>query len=184
MIMLLRIAAIPLLFVLIVAAGAIGQDDKEADASKKIPKEEIVIGEHTFKLEVAANTKTRAKGLMGREKIDEHGGMIFIYKRAQMQRFWMKNCLIDIDLLYLDGRGRIVSMHKMKKEPLRGQNETVFDYERRLKRYPSRRTAQFIIELQAGSIDRLKPKVGQTIELDLPRLRQIVVREERAERQG
>ena len=182
--MFLRIAAIPFLFLLLVAAGAIGQDDKEASAQRKIPKEEIVIGEHTFKLEVAANTKTRAKGLMGREKIDEHGGMIFIYKRAQMQSFWMKNCLVDIDILYLDSRGRIVSMHKMKKEPPRGENESVIDYERRLKRYPSRRPAQFIIELKPGSIDRLKPKVGQTIELDLPRLRQIVVREERAERQG
>ena len=180
----LRIAAIPLLFVLLVAAGAIGQDDEEADAQKKIPKEEVVIGEETFKLEVAANEKSRAKGLMNREKIDEHGGMIFIYKRAQLRSFWMKNCLVDIDLLYLDGRGRIVSMHKLKKERLRGENESVVDYERRLKRYPSRRPAQFIIELKAGWIDRLKPKVGETIELDLPKLRQIVVRQERAERQG
>ena len=180
----LRIAAIPLLFVLLVAAGAIGQDDKEASAQKKIPKEVVVIGEETFKLEVAANEKSRAKGLMNRKKIDDDGGMIFIYKRARVRSFWMKNCLVDIDLLYLDGRGRIVSMHKMKKEPPRGENEPVIDYERRLKRYPSRRAAQFIIELKAGSIDRLKPKVGQTIELDLPRLREIVVREERAERQG
>lgn len=179
----MRIAAIPFLFVLLVAAGAIGQDDKEADAKKKIPKEEVVIGEETFKLEVAANEKSRAKGLMNREKIDEHGGMIFIYKRAQVRSFWMKNCLVDIDLLYLDGRGRIVSMHKLKKEPPRGENETARDYERRLKRYPSRRPAEFIIELKAGWIDRLKPKVGETIELDLPKLRQIVVREERAERQ-
>ena len=180
----LRIAAIPLLFVLLVAAGAIGQDDKEADAKKKIPKEEVVIGEETFTLEVAANEKSRANGLMNREKIDKHGGMIFIYKRAQFRSFWMKNCLVDIDLLYLDGRGRIGSLHKMKKEPPRSENESVIDYERRLKRYLSRRAAQFIIELKAGSIDRLKPKVGETIELDLPKLRQIVVREERAERQG
>ena len=180
----LRIVAIPFLFVLLVAAGAIGQDDKEADAEKKIPKEEVVIGEETFKLEVAANEKSRANGLMNREKIDDDGGMIFIYKRAQDRSFWMKNCLVDIDLLYLDGRGRIVSMHKMKKEPARGENESAFDYERRLKRYSSRRPAQFIIELQAGSIDRLKPKVGETIELDRPKLREIVVREERAERQG
>ncbi len=180
----LRIAAIPSVFVLLVAAGAIGQDDKEADAQKKIPKEEVVIGEETFKLEVAANEKSRAKGLMNREKIDEHGGMIFIYKRAQLRSFWMKNCLVDIDLLYLDGRGRIVSMHKLKKEPLRGENESVVEYERRLKRYPSGRPAQFIIELKAGWIDRLKPKVGETIELDLPKLRQIVIRQERAERQG
>ncbi len=180
----LRIAAIPLLFVLLVAAGAIGQDDKEVDAQKKIPKEEVVIGEETFKLEVAANEKSRAKGLMNREKIDDDGGMIFIYKRVQVRSFWMKNCLVDIDLLYLDGRGRIVSMHKMKKEPPRGENETAFDYERRLKRYPSGRAAQFIIELKPGSIDRLKSKVGQTIELDLAKLRRIVARQERAERQG
>lgn len=184
MIMSLRIAAIPFLFVLLVAAGAIGQDDKEADAQKKVPKEVVVIGEETFKLEVAADEKSRAKGLMNRQKIDDDGGMIFIYKRAQPRSFWMKNCLVDIDLLYLDGRGRIVSMHKMKKEPARSENESVIDYERRLKRYPSRRPAQFIIELKAGSIDGLKPKVGETIELDLPKLRQIVVREERAERQG
>ena len=180
----LRIAAIPLLFVLLVAVAAIGQDDKEADARKKIPKEEVVIGEETFELEVAANEKSRAKGLMNREKIDDDGGMIFIYKRAQVRSFWMKNCLVDIDLLYLDGRGRIVSMHKMKKESPRGKNEPVIDYERRLKRYPSRRPAQFIIELKPGSIERLKPKVGETIELDVPKLREIVLRQERAERQG
>ncbi len=180
----LRIAAIPFLFVLLVAAGAIGQDDKEADAEKKIPKEMIVIGEETFKLEVAADEKSRAKGLMNREEIDDDGGMIFIYKRARVRSFWMKNCQVDIDLLYLDGRGRIVSMHKMKKEPSRGENESVVDYKRRLKRYPSRRPAQFIIELKAGSIHRLEPKVGETIELDLPKLRGIVVRQERAERQG
>ena len=169
---------------LLVAAGAIGQDDKEADAKKKIPKEEVVIGQETFKLEVAADEKSRAQGLMNREKIDDDGGMIFIYKGAQFRRFWMKNCLVDIDLVYLDGRGRIVSLHKMKKEPPRSENESVIDYERRLKRYPSQRPAQFIIELKAGSIDRVKAKVGETIELDLPKLRRTVVRQERAERQG
>ena len=179
----LRIAVIPLFFVLLLVGGAFGQDGPKSDEKKPL-KEQIIIAEEIFKLEVAADVKTRAKGLMERKSIDEHGGMIFIYKRAQYQSFWMKNCLIDIDLMYLDSRGRIVSMHKMKKEPRRGQNETVFDYERRLKRYPSGRSAQFIIELKPGSIDRLELKVGQTIELDLPKLRQIVVRQERAERQG
>ena len=177
----LRIAAVPLFFVLLLAAGAFGQDAPKDDQKKPL-KEQIIIAEETFKLEVAADDKTRAKGLMGRKSIDEHGGMIFIYKRARPQSFWMKNCLIDIDILYLDSRGRIVSMHKMKKEPPRGQHETAFDYERRLKRYPSGRPAQFIIELKPSSIDRLKLKVGQTIELDLPKLRQIVVRAELAER--
>jgi len=179
----LRIAAVSLFVVLLFAGGAFGQDAPKNDQKKPL-KEQITIAEETFKLEVAADDKTRAKGLMGRKNIDEHGGMIFIYKRAKPQSFWMKNCLIDIDILYLDSRGRIVSMHQMKKEPPRGQHETMFDYDRRLKRYPSGRSSQFIIELKPGSIDRLKLKVGQTIELDLPKLRQIVVRQERAEREG
>ena len=179
----LRIAGVSLFFVLLLAGGAFGQDEPKDDQEKPL-KEQIIIAQETFNLEVAADERSRAKGLMNREKIDDDGGMIFIYKRAQARRFWMKNCLIDIDLMYLDSRGRIVSMHKMKKEPARGENESAFDYERRLKRYSSRRPAQFIIELKAGSIDRLKPKVGETIELDLPKLRQIVARQERAERQG
>ncbi len=110
---------------------------------------------------------------MQRAQIDEHGGMLFIYRDVRWRTFWMKNCLVDIDLVYLDGRGRIVRRHKMKKEPPRGADETEAAYERRLKRYTSRRPAQFAIELNAGSIDRLKLKRGQTIELDLPRLRKM-----------
>ena len=69
----LRITAVPLFFVLLVAGGAFGQDAPKNDEKKPL-KEQIIITEETFKLEVAADDKTRAKGLMGREKIDEHGG--------------------------------------------------------------------------------------------------------------
>ncbi len=85
----------------------------------------------------------------------------------------MKDCLIDIDLIFLDGRGRIIRLHKMKREPPRGKDESVFAYERRLKDYSSHRPMQFAIELEAGSIDRLKLEPGRTIRLDLRRLRKM-----------
>ena len=61
----------------------------------------------------------------------------------------------------------------MKKEPPRRADESVRAYEQRLKLYPSRRPVRFAIELETGSIDRLKLKPGQTIPLDLRRLKKM-----------
>ena len=136
-------------------------------------KEPVVIAGETFRLEPAVNAKTRQRGLGGREKIEDHGGMLFVCPDTQRRSFYMKDCLIDIDIMFLDDRGRITALHKMKKEPPRRADETVRAYEQRLKLYPSRRLVRFAIELETGSIDRLKLKPGQTIPLDLRRLKKM-----------
>ncbi len=134
-------------------------------------REQVVIAGETFRLELAATGKSRARGLGGRTTIDPDGGMLFVFRHARQRTFWMKDCLVDIDAMFLDDRGRITAVHKMKKQPPRAEDESVAAYEHRLKHYPSRRPARFVIELKPGSIDRLKIKPGQTIKLDLPGLR-------------
>ena len=148
-------------------APPVGKPDSEDD---KVKYEKVVIAEKEFKLELAADFATRAKGLSGREKLDKDKGMLFVYPRNGIRSFWMYECLIDIDILYLDSRGRIVSGYAMKKEAPRGERETQGQYEGRLKRYPSKRWAQYVIELKAGTIKKLKLKAGQTITLDFRRL--------------
>ena len=132
--------------------------------------EDIVIAGEKFRLEIAANEPAREKGLMGRDHIDPNGGMLFIYPQPKELSFWMANCIIDIDILFLDAKGRIVATHKMKAEAPRKSGESQDEYEARLKRYESKRLAQFAIELKAGTIDRLKLKPGQMIEMDVQRL--------------
>lgn len=144
-------------------------DDEEA----RPPLEEVELGGETFKLEIAADAEARALGLMGRTEIADDGGMIFIYPRAGFRSFWMFDCVIDIDLIYLDARGRIVSTHTMRAEPPRAADESLPAYEHRLKRYPSRRLAQYAIELKVGTIERLEVEVGDRIELDLRTLRRM-----------
>lgn len=181
--MYLRQTIAGLLVVFVLAMGFISLDgDKKKDDAKGLPKQEIVIGDETFKLEVAADYATRTKGLMGRKTVEDHGGMIFIYRQSALLRFWMKNCLTDIDIIYLDRTGKIVAMHEMKKEPPKRENETQLQYENRLRGYPSRKTARYVIELKPGSNKRLKLKVDDKIKLDLLKLREIVLREERKER--
>ena len=151
---------------LIAAAGPTTAPDE----SKPV-REQVVIDGETFRLELAVTDQSRTRGLGGRTKIDADGGMLFVFRHARGRTFWMKDCLVDIDAMFLDDRGRITAVHKMKKQPPRAEDESVAAYEHRLKHYPSRRPARFVIELKTGSIDRLKITPGQTIKLDLPRLK-------------
>lgn len=161
-----------MLFLVAGCMPAIGQDPPPdpPKPDEKIPKEEVIINKATFKLEVANDDAERAKGLMGRKKIDDDGGMLFVYRRAGQRSFWMKGCIIDIDLIFLDSKGKIVALHEMKPDPPQRDDEDDWEFDNRLKRYPSTFNAQYGIELKAGSIKKLKLERGQTIELDFRRL--------------
>ena len=141
-----------------------------APAQSQPAREELVIAGERFRLEIAADDASREKGLMGRDHLDDLGGMLFIFPRPELLSFWMADCIIDIEVLFVDSKGRIVALHKMKAERPKRADESQDEYEARLKRYESRRLAQFAIELKSGTIDRLKLKPGQTIEMETSRL--------------
>lgn len=133
----------------------------------------ITLDGETFELEIAADDASREQGLSGRESIDEDGGMLFVFPNAQVRRFWMKDCLVDIDIIYLDGRGYITAMHRMKAEPPRRDGESETAYENRLPLYSSVLPAQFAIELRAGWLDELDLEVDQRVDLDTDRLKRL-----------
>jgi uncharacterized membrane protein (UPF0127 family) len=172
------IVVLSLVFAIIVfAALSLGschsRSGSPAGGAKKT--ERVVIGGHPFELEVSADPASRELGLMHRTSIDEHGGMLFIFPDSgvQVQGFWMKNCLVDMDILYLDPRGKITAMHRMKAQPLRAAGETEAAYEARIREhsYSSGYPAQFAIELKSGWLDQLNLKVEDQLPLDLDRLK-------------
>lgn len=136
-------------------------------------RESVTIHGETFELEVSRDEATREKGLMEREAIPADGGMLFIFPDAQIRSFWMANCLIDIDVIFLDPRGRITAMHRMKADTPRRPDESILAYEARMRTgaYSSVFPAQFAIELQAGTLDRLDLDPAEKIPLELPRLK-------------
>ena len=127
------------------------------------PTETVVIREIPFVLEVASTEESIQRGLGGRESIPENGGMIFVFPDPQPRRFWMKNCLVDIDIMFLDALGRITSIYTMQAEPLKDESESQTAYEARLKRYPSSFGAQYAIELRAGRIGELGLMPGNKV---------------------
>lgn len=63
---------------------------------------------HEFALEVAADDVSRQRGYMGREKIGPREGMIFVFDEDGRHSFWMKDCKVALDMVWLDVNGRVV----------------------------------------------------------------------------
>lgn len=146
--------------------------------------EVVEIAGRAFTLEVVADPATREKGLGDRESIPEDGGMLFSFPDSQIRQFVMRDCLVPIDIIFLDADGRIVAMHHMPVEPPIQPDETrtylnaagrpvAGTYELRLKRYSSRYNAQYAIELKGGMLENLNLQPGQQIDLDTKRLAEI-----------
>ena len=133
--------------------------------------ERVVIAGETFGLELAVDERSRVRGMMARVAFPDQGGMLFVFPEATERSFWMANCLIDIDLLFLDARGTITAVHHMMIEPPPADGESLLAYEGRLLRYWSNGPAQFAVELKPGAVDRLGVGVNDRIDLDLRRLK-------------
>ena len=115
----------------------------------------IEIGGETFRLEFAADNVTRHTGLAGRKSIDANGGMIFVFPTAAIRYFIMRDYVIPIDIMFLDDAGLVTATYTTRPERQRAAGKTEKAYEQRLHRYYSKSGSQYLIELRAGTIDRL-----------------------------
>lgn len=137
----------------------------------------VRMGGRSFHLELALDADTRFKGLSGRTFIEPDGGMLFAFPQPADLNFVMRDCPIPIDIVFLDPTGRITAMHEMVPEPPPTEAEKAVDangisgYEKRLKKYPSRFDAQFVIEVAGGTLRTLPIKPGDKVDLDIQGLK-------------
>ena len=116
--------------------------------------ERIVIdtkkGEHVFMVEVVREEKDRNRGLMFRQSLPDNGGMLFDYDPPQEIAFWMKNTYIPLDIVFIDGRGHIITI---------AENTTPLS----LERIPSSGLARGVLEVKGGTSARLGIKIGDVV---------------------
>ncbi len=140
-------------------------------ARSGLPVETITLGGKPFELEVAATPKAVERGLSGRSEIADGTGMIFVFPESRILSFWMIDCLVDIDVAYLDRTGKVISTYTMRTEPPQARGESREAYISRLKRYPSADDAIFAIEVKAGMLEKLGVRPGSTVKVDYAKLR-------------
>jgi uncharacterized protein len=59
-------------------------------------------------VELATDEATRAQGLMYRDRLRDHTGMLFFFREMSVHGFWMKNTLIPLDMIWIDDQRRVV----------------------------------------------------------------------------
>ena len=126
----------------------------------------VEIAGELFELELASDPATRTRGLGGRFSLARNGGMFFVFERPRVLAMVMRDCLIPLDVAFLDATGRVVAIREMPVEPPRGPNESRRDYQARLRVYPSVLPALFAVETTGGRMRELGLEVGDQLVFD------------------
>lgn len=64
----------------------------------------------TYSVEIPRTPEARERGLMFRSSLAPRTGMLFVFDATARYVFWMKNCLIPLDLIWLDETKRVVAI--------------------------------------------------------------------------
>jgi len=107
----------------------------------------------TLQVEVARTEEKRALGLMFRTALPEDRGMLFIFEQAGLHRFWMKNTLIPLDMVWMDERKRIIHI-EYQVPPCKLDPCAVYG--------PSA-DSLYVLEVISGVASREKLRPGQTL---------------------
>ena len=61
----------------------------------------VRIADRLIELEVTKTPEQQAMGLMYRTSLPDDRGMLFEFKPARWVNFWMKNCKISLDMIFM-----------------------------------------------------------------------------------
>jgi uncharacterized membrane protein (UPF0127 family) len=139
-------------FALFLIFGLKGTEGAQTNESFRHSRLEIQSSavKNRFFIEIAETSLQRAQGLQYRKTMAPDHGMLFNFKKPVPVSMWMKNTYIPLDILFISEQGRIISIahntvplsftHINSVGPVKG-----------------------VLELSAGTSNRLKIKVGDMV---------------------
>lgn len=120
-----------------------------AASAQSLPVMELTVGFHRIEAEVAANNAQRMQGLMQRQTMPQHRGMLFVFPQEAQHCMWMKNTFLPLAVAFIDATGRILNIEEM--QPQTEENHC------------AARPARYALEMNAGWFVRRGIKRGDVI---------------------
>jgi YVTN family beta-propeller protein len=104
-------------------------------------------------IEVPDDREEFARGLMFRTHLPWNAGMLFAFDDEETRRFWMKNTLIPLDMVFFDSSSKIIDI-KENVPPCKQEECPT---------YPSKEPAQYVLEVNAGFVQEKGIKLGDRL---------------------
>jgi uncharacterized membrane protein (UPF0127 family) len=125
-----------------------------ACARETLPVARIHAGDGVVevRVEVVSTPEALAHGLMYRSELADGHGMLFVFPEESDHRFWMKNTLIPLDMIFIGADGTIVGIHR-DATPLSTAPVGVG------------RPSRYVLEVPGGWTGRTGVAPGQRVEL-------------------
>jgi uncharacterized membrane protein (UPF0127 family) len=111
-----------------------------------LPRVKITAGMHLIDAQFAATPEQRSVGLMHRQEMPAHEGMLFAFEEATVQCFWMKNTLIPLTAAFVADDGTVVNLEDMKPQTTES--------------HCSKKPVRYVLEMNQGWFSKKGVKAG------------------------
>jgi len=107
----------------------------------------------TVQVTIADTDDERQQGLSGMPSLQHNHGMLFIFDQSDVYRFWMKDMLFPIDIIWIDSDWRVIDIT---------ENISPDTYP---ELFSPQSPAQHVLEVPAGNTKQLNIVIGDQLEL-------------------
>ena len=114
----------------------------------------VCFQDHCFDVELAISAEEKRKGLMYMERLDPDKGMLFIYREEKEHSFWMKNVLIPLDIIWINGESEVVFISENTQPCKESFCQSI---------NPGK-NAKYVLEINAGLSKKIGLAVGDRID--------------------
>lgn len=111
----------------------------------------------SLKVEVADTQAKRSKGLSGRQTLASDEGMLFVFPKPDKYQFWMKGLTFPLDFVWIR-ENMVVDLLENIPPPASEQTTEGLPI------YQSKQDIDQVLEINAGMIQKLNIKVGDTVQ--------------------
>jgi len=93
---------------------------------------------------------------MSRESLEPNQGMLFIFEKEGEYPFWMKNTLIPLDIIWINGEKNVVFVSQNTQPCLEDPCPTIEPNEK----------AKYVLEINGGISKEMGLAVGDKIDIE------------------